>query len=199
LDDAVCVTCDVTAEADRVHLVEETTRRFGRIDGLVNNAGSAHITPALAESSDAFREMLELNLVGPFAIAREAVRVMRQNGGGAIVNVSTTHAVRPLAVAPCAGYTAAKAGLAGLTRELALQWARYDVRVNAIAPGAFATANTGAGLDPGRIADWMLERIPLGRFGRPADLDSMLLTLLHPSASYVTGQLFVVDGGLTIG
>jgi NAD(P)-dependent dehydrogenase (short-subunit alcohol dehydrogenase family) len=185
-------------DEDRIRLIENTLSLFGRIDGLVNNAGGTNITPALSESTDDFRAMLELNLVAPFAIAREAARAMRTTGGGAIVNISTVHAFRALTVTPCAGYTAAKTGLVGLTRELATQWGRYNVRVNALAPGAFPTAITAGSLKPGPIADWFLEHIPLGRLGDPAELDSMILTLLHPSSSYITGQVIVVDGGLTI-
>jgi NAD(P)-dependent dehydrogenase (short-subunit alcohol dehydrogenase family) len=174
-------------------------RRHGRLDGLVNNAGGSTIVPALRESTDAFRDALELNLVAPFALAREAARSMRRTGGGAIVNVSSTHAVRPLALAPCGGYVAAKAGLAGLTRDLAVQWARYNIRVNTLVPGAFPTSNTGDSLEPGSsVAARMLDRIPAGRFGDPRELCSTLLLLLHPSGAYTTGQMFVVDGGLTI-
>lgn len=194
---ALCVRCDVAEERDRLALIERVLAEFGRIDALVNNAGAANIAPALRESTDDFRRMLEVNLVGPFVLAREAARAMRETGG-AIVNVATTQAIRGLAVTPCAGYTAAKSGLAGLTRELALQWARYGVRVNAIAPGAIPTEMTGGSLAHGPVADWFSGRIPLGRLGVPEDVSALTLMLLDPASSYITGQLFVVDGGLTV-
>jgi NAD(P)-dependent dehydrogenase (short-subunit alcohol dehydrogenase family) len=198
LADPHLVRCDVAEEEDRLRLVGEAVDRFGRIDGLVNNAGVANLVPALREEIDDFRRTLEVNLVSPFALAREAAKVMRGHGGGSIVNIASVVSLQPSATTPQAGYTASKAGLAGLTRELATQWARYEIRVNAIAPGAFTTEMTGTAFEEGPVADYMKARIPLGRPGRPGELDALLLTLLHPATSYVTGQLLVVDGGMTI-
>jgi NAD(P)-dependent dehydrogenase (short-subunit alcohol dehydrogenase family) len=196
--DAHLVRCDVAEEADRARLLEEAVGRFGRIDGLVNNAGVSNVVPALRETTDDFRRVLEVNLVAPFALARDAARLMRETGGGSIVNVASVVAVQVSSTTPQASYTASKAGLAGLTRELATQWARYAIRVNTLAPGPFTTEMTGTAFEEGDVAAYMRARIPLRRPGREGELDALLLTLLHPGTSYVTGQYLAVDGGLTI-
>lgn len=198
LHDALVVAADVTAASAPQEIVGRALERYGRIDGLVNNAGITNVEPALREADDVFRRILEVNLVAPFALAKAVAQSMRQTGGGAIVNVASIVGLRALMPLPEAGYAASKAGMLGLTRELATQWARYDVRVNALAPGGFSSDMTGDVFEAhGQLGGYMRARVPLARCGRPGELDMPLLMLLHPSMSYVTGQEFVVDGGLS--
>jgi NAD(P)-dependent dehydrogenase (short-subunit alcohol dehydrogenase family) len=194
LDNCVPVECDVTVEDDRQRLIETAVQRFGRIDGLVNNAGFSIVKPALSESVEDFTRIIEINLVAPFALAQLAAREMKGHGG-AIVNVASIAAFRATHL-PTAGYTASKAGLVGLTRELAAQWARYEIRVNAVAPGWFETELTSPLFENG-APDWMVAAAALRRPGRTGELDGAVTYLLSEQSSYVTGHTLVVDGGLT--
>ena len=197
-NDALVIECDVADEKGRGEIVAKAVERFGRLDGLVNNAGISNVTPALREGTDDFRRVLEVNLVAPFALAADAAAVMRENGGGSIVNISSICAVRSLAGTPQASYTSSKAGLDGLTRELATQWARYGIRVNSIGPGTFNTEMSGDGYTTGPYAEVIRSRTPVGRPGNEGELDSTMLMLLHPGSSYLTGQNIIVDGGYTV-
>jgi NAD(P)-dependent dehydrogenase (short-subunit alcohol dehydrogenase family) len=198
LGDPLLVAADVTDPATPDQVVTATLARFGRIDGLVNNAGITNVTPAMRETVVDFRRVLETNLTAPFAIAQAVAKSMRETGGGSIVNVASVVGLGALAPLPEAGYAASKSGLIGLTRELATQWARYGIRVNALAPGAFSTEMTGEVFEAhGNLGEFIRSRVPLARAGRPGEVDSMLRLLLHPSSSYVTGQVIAVDGGLT--
>jgi NAD(P)-dependent dehydrogenase (short-subunit alcohol dehydrogenase family) len=199
LRDAQPVAADLTDAAAVERTAAAAAEQLGRIDGLVNNAGITNVAPALREEVDDFRNVLEVNLVAPFALARAVAHSMRETGGGSIVNVSSVVGLQALPPLPEAGYAASKAGLIGLTRELAVQWARYSIRVNAIAPGGFSSEMTGDVWEPhGRYGPYIAEAVPLGRPGRPGELDAMVQVLLHPSTSYVTGQVIAVDGGLTV-
>jgi NAD(P)-dependent dehydrogenase (short-subunit alcohol dehydrogenase family) len=161
---AETVVCDVTDADDRGRLVDEVMARHGRIDGLVNNAGAGATAPALKTSTEAFARVVDLNLTAPFALACAAARAMREGGGGAIVNVASVMGLRSIGEIPDAAYVASKAGMIGLTRELASQWGRYGIRVNAVAPGFFASEMTaGLGDDPSAFPDFLLSRTPLGR------------------------------------
>jgi NAD(P)-dependent dehydrogenase (short-subunit alcohol dehydrogenase family) len=195
LDNCVPVECDVTVEDDRQRLIETAVQRFGRIDGLVNNAGSVKAKPALNESVGDFRRIVNLNLIAPFVLAQLAASQMKSRGG-AIVNVASISGFRSLSP-PLASYVASKAGLVGLTRELANQWARYGIRVNAVAPGWFETELNAALFDDGEAAEWIVADIPLRRTARPGELDGAVTFLLSDQSSYVTGHTLVVDGGLT--
>src|SRR4051794_3865707 len=134
---ADAVPCDVTDAGDRERLVATVLERHGRLDGLVNNAGAGATGPALRTSADAFARVLDLNLTAPFALACLAANAMRGGGGGSIVNVASVMGLRSIGEIPDAAYVASKAGIIGLTRELASQWGRYGIRVNAVAPGFF--------------------------------------------------------------
>jgi NAD(P)-dependent dehydrogenase (short-subunit alcohol dehydrogenase family) len=171
--------------------------RHGRIDGLVNNAGTGATGPALRVTADTFARVLELNLVAPYALSCLAARHMRDGGGRAIVNVASVMGLRSIAQIADAAYVASKAGLIGLTRELASQWGRYGIRVNAVAPGFFASEMTaGLGGDADSFPGWLTEQIPLRRAGRPGELDQAILYLLGQDSSFVTGQVLTVDGGM---
>jgi hypothetical protein len=199
LGGAEAVTCDVTDAADRERLVDHVMELHGRLDGLINNAGAGATAPALRTSTETFARVLELNLTAPFALSCLAAARMRDNGGGSIVNVASVMGLRSIGEIPDAAYVASKAGMIGLTRELASQWGRYGVRVNALAPGFFASEMTAElGDDPDEFPEFLLAGTPLGRGGRAGELDAAVLFLLGGGGSFVTGHVLSVDGGLAV-
>jgi NAD(P)-dependent dehydrogenase (short-subunit alcohol dehydrogenase family) len=196
---ADALACDVTDEADRRRLIEAVMERHGRLDGLVNNAGAGATAPALRTSTEAFARIIDLNLTAPFALSCLAAQEMRNGGGRSIVNVASVLGLRSVGEIPDAAYVASKAGIIGLTRELASQWGRYGIRVNAVAPGFFATEmNAELGEDPEAFPDFILSRTALNRGGRPGELDEAVLFLLGSGSSYVTGHVLSVDGGMAV-
>jgi len=199
LGDAVAMECDL-GDADAAEaLVASTLEQFGRVDVLVNNAGTYERAPAVDEPLERFREVVDVNLVAPFALARTAARSMIESAaGGSIVNIASIWAVVGVGQIPEASYAASKSGLVGLTRELAAQWARQGVRVNALAPGWFRSEMTeGTMFGDERAERWIRNRTPIGRGGEEHELDGALLFLASDASSYVTGQVLCVDGGWT--
>jgi NAD(P)-dependent dehydrogenase (short-subunit alcohol dehydrogenase family) len=190
------VTCDVSESGASAALVDTTVERHGRVDVVVANAGISTTIPALRETVGRFAEVVGVDLVAPFELAQAAVRHMRElKSGGSIISVASTAALNSTVLLPQAGYVAAKAGLVGLTRELALQWARYHVRVNALCPGMFPTEMTAELVDSDALRTRYEESVPLQRLGQPHELDGAIAYLASPASSYVTGQTLVVDGG----
>jgi NAD(P)-dependent dehydrogenase (short-subunit alcohol dehydrogenase family) len=194
---ALAVTCDVTLESDVDHLVQETVGTFGRLDVFINNAGLWAGGFAQDEHLDEFRQVLDVNLTGTFLCCQRAGRVMLEQGEGVMINISSIWGMGS-ASEPNGGsvsYAASKAGVINLTRELAVQWGRSGIRVNAIAPGFFPTEiNVNLFASEERLA-WIRERIPIGRTGLQGELDGVLLFLASNASSYVTGQTIFVDGG----
>jgi len=191
---ALVVPTDITVVEDCQRLVQRATETFGRVDGLVNNAGVATAVPALQESPEQFRAVLDLNLMGAYWTAQAAAAAM--TSGGSIVNVSSIIGLTS-AELPQAAYATSKAGLLGLTRDLAAQWSgRRSIRVNALAPGFFESEMTDL-CRPGYLES-LAERTPLGRIGRPEEIASVVVFLLSGAASFMTGSTVVVDGGLSI-
>ena len=190
------VTCDVSQAGASTSLVDATAERQGRVDVVVANAGITSVVPALREPVDGFAQVVAIDLVAPFELAQAAVRHMRASGeGGSIVNMASAAAFRSSPLLPQASYVAAKAGLVGLTRELALQWARYGVRVNALCPGMFPSEMTAELVDSDELRASFEAGVPLRRLGRPDELDGAVAFLASPASSYMTGQTLVVDGG----
>jgi len=191
---ALVVPTDVTLVEDCQRLVQRATETFGRLDGLVNNAGVATAVPALQESPEQFRAVIDLNLMGAYWTAQAAAAAM--TSGGSIVNVSSIIGLTS-AELPQAAYATSKAGLLGLTRDLAAQWSgRRSIRVNALAPGFFESEMTDL-CRPGYLES-LAGRTPLGRIGRPEEIASVVVFLLSDAASFMTGSTLVVDGGLSI-
>jgi NAD(P)-dependent dehydrogenase (short-subunit alcohol dehydrogenase family) len=196
--DALSVVCDVAEPSDVEALVRHTLEHFGRADVLVNNAGVTNVAPALDEPLEEFRKTIDVNLIGAYHCAQSFGRVMVEAGRGSIVNVASVLGVVGGGMIPQAAYAASKGGLVNLTRELAAQWARRGVRVNALAPGWFLSEMT-----EGMFADengqrFIRTRTPMGRAGELEELIGPLLLLASDASSFMTGQVILVDGGWTI-
>jgi NAD(P)-dependent dehydrogenase (short-subunit alcohol dehydrogenase family) len=197
LPGAVPIICDVT-DSDAVEsLVRQTLIAHQRIDVLVNNAGIANVVPAEIETLEDFRRVMEVNLVAVFSLCQLVGRQMLAQGSGSIINVASILGLVGAGKPPLASYTASKGGVVLLTRELALQWARRGVRVNAIAPGWFASEMTAGMLSTDEARGWVHRNAPMGRTGGADELDGVLLFLAGDASSYVTGQVIAVDGGWT--
>ena len=185
---------DVTEPEQCTRLVEKAVAEFGRVDVLINNAGLGWAKPATRETPTEFLRVLDVNLNGAYWMAQAFGRAAKD--GGAIVNVSSVLGLRP-GVLPQAAYAASKAGLLGLTRDLAQQWTgRKGIRVNALAPGFFPTEMTDE-MDASE-AEMIKMVTPAGRLGDPAELAAVGVFLASDAASYITGVTLPVDGGLTM-
>jgi NAD(P)-dependent dehydrogenase (short-subunit alcohol dehydrogenase family) len=193
---ALPVETDVTEPEQCERLVAETMERFGRVDILVNNAGVGTAVPATREEPEQFRKVIDLNLNGCYWMAQACGRVMEP--GSAIVNISSIVGLTTAAL-PQAAYSASKAGVIGLTRDLAQQWTgRKGIRVNALAPGYFESEMTdeqAAHMDMGEL---MKQVSPMARMGEPEELCTALLFLASDAGSYVTGITLPVDGGVSM-
>jgi NAD(P)-dependent dehydrogenase (short-subunit alcohol dehydrogenase family) len=190
----VTVATDVAEPEDCQALVDTAMDELGRVDILVNNAGIGTAVPATRETPEEFRQVIDVNLNGCYWMAQACGRVMQP--GSSIINISSVLGLTTAGL-PQAAYAASKAGLIGLTRDLAQQWTgRKGIRVNAIAPGFFTSEMTD------QYPDGYLEsqepRIPVGRKGDPAELAAAVVFLASDAAGYITGQTLPVDGGMTI-
>lgn len=197
LDGAVPVACDVSRDEDVERLVEVAIDRHGRVDVLVNNAGIASPQPAEDEPSEIFREVVAVNLTAAFVLTQVVGRQMLERGSGVVVNVASVLGLVASGQIPQASYVASKGGLVNLTRELAVQWARRGVRVNALAPGWFHTEMTEEMFADEGGRRWIRRKTPMGRPGELHELDGALLFLASDASAYVTGQVLAVDGGWT--
>jgi hypothetical protein len=194
---SLVVPADVTDAGDRERLVETTLRELGRIDVLVNSAGTAASAPAIDITVDEFRSMLDTDLTALFAVSQLVAPAMLDAGRGSIINVTSLGAERCLDRYPLASYNAAKAGLVALTRSLAAEWGRGGVRVNAVGPAFFPTRLSGFTQDPEQRT-WIEAHTALGRVARIDELDGMIVFLASDASGYVTGQHLLVDGGWSV-
>ncbi len=189
------VCCDLAAAsvADLGQVVGQIVADMGRLDILVNNAGIIRRSPALEFSEADWDDVLQINLKALFFLSQAAARAMVAQGGGKIINIASMLSFQGGVLVP--SYTAAKSAVAGITRSLANEWAKYHINVNAIAPGYMATANTAAiRADPAREQS-ILARIPAERWGTPDDLKGIVVFLASPAAGYMHGAIVPVDGG----
>jgi NAD(P)-dependent dehydrogenase (short-subunit alcohol dehydrogenase family) len=191
-DSTFALHCDVSDASAVARAVTAVERRFGRLDALVNNAGIAVFAPLMELSDDDWNRVLAVNLTGPFLCTRAAVPLMREHGGGAIVNITSISGFRASTLR--AAYGTSKAGLAHLTKQLAVELASLGIRVNAVAPGPVETAMAKAVHTPEIRADYH-DAIPLNRYGLEAELAEAVFFLCSERSSYVTGQILAVDGG----
>ena len=188
---------DLASAEARTGLVAAIEKQFDRLDVLVNNAGAADPKPIERETLEDFTGMLELNLVQAWHLTKLFGVGMVARGSGSIINIASIIAMVAATPIKQTGYPAAKAGMVNLTRELAVQWARKGVRVNAICPGWFATEMTGdlVGTEKGDAI--IAAGTPLQRAGEPHELDGPLLLLASDASSFMTGAVITVDGGWT--
>jgi gluconate 5-dehydrogenase len=197
--EALGAHCDLR-EPDSIQAIVALTReKLGSVDVLVNNAGTSWGASAVDYPLEGWRKVVDVNLTGVFLFAQAAGREMIEQGrGGRIVNVASVAAFRaaPPELMDAVGYSASKGGVVSLTRDLAAKWARYGVRVNAIAPGWFPTEMSRVVLE--RSGDAFLQRIPLRRFGGADDLKGAIVFLSSAASDYVTGQTLLIDGGQSI-
>jgi NAD(P)-dependent dehydrogenase (short-subunit alcohol dehydrogenase family) len=194
---AISVPGDVASDAHLAALVEVALERTGRLDIVVNNAGMSDVAAAEDEPLEQFRRVIDVNLTATFGLSQLAARHMLSVGSGSIVNVASVLGIVGAGQIPQAGYTASKGGVINLTRELAAQWGRRGVRVNALCPGWFPSEMTAEMFSDDKARRWIERKAPMGRAGGEHELDGALLLLASDAGSYVTGQALVVDGGWT--
>src|SRR5690242_14804851 len=188
----MAITCDVADPVAVARAVASVGERFGRLDALVNNAGIAIFKPILDVTYEDWQRVLAVNLTGPFLVTQAAAPLMRDSGGGAIVNITSISGLRASTLRTA--YGTSKAGLAHLTKQQAAELAAIGIRVNAVAPGPVDTAMARAVHSP-EIRAAYHDAIPLNRYGLEQELAEVIFFLCSDRASYITGQILAVDGG----
>lgn len=194
----LAVQCDIT-DTDKVNAaVDEVMAKFGRIDIVINNAGTGAVAPAEDITDEQFYGELNVDLGGTFKVARAvAKKAMIPAKYGRIINIASMYGLVGNKVAPASPYHAAKGGVVNLTRGLAAEWGKYNINVNAICPGYFYTPLTKETLDSEFFQQNAQTMIPLSRYGKEGELDTAAIFLASPASSYVTGVMLPVDGGYT--
>jgi gluconate 5-dehydrogenase len=189
--------CDVSNPTEVQAVVDKTLDRYGRIDVLVNNAGVSWAERPESMPLDQWKRVIDINLTGAFVCSQAVARVMLPARSGCIINVASIAGLQGNVHGPhYAAYAASKAGLMGLTRDLAAAWGPQGIRVNAIAPGFFHSRLADASI--AKLEAGIQSATPLGRVGAPGELKGVAVFLASDAASYITGQVIVVDGGGTI-
>ena len=192
--DARSVTGDLSKSATAKQLIAESLQQFGRLDILINNAGTIRRAPAVEYSEEDWTTVIEVNLSSVFRLCQLAGKHMIESGhGGKIVNIASLLSFQGGITVPA--YAASKGGVAQLTKALANEWARFNINVNAIAPGYMRTTNTAALQADETRNRQILERIPAGRWGEPDDVAGAAIFLSSSASDYVNGHVLLVDGG----
>ena len=189
---AVAVKADTSKQEDAGRMVEVAVKEFGRLDILINNAGITRDSSLLKMEPHQWDQVIAVNLSGVYYCAQAAARQMREQNYGRIVSASSISAFGNFGQT---NYAATKAGVIGMTRTMAIELARYGITVNAIAPGFIQTAMTAA--IPNEMREAAIANIPVGRVGEPKDIARVYVFLSLPDSGFITGQLFVIDGGRT--
>jgi 3-oxoacyl-[acyl-carrier protein] reductase len=194
---AVPIEVDVASTASVDAMVEEVVDTFGGINVLVNNAGVINPGPSDEVTDDDWKALTEIHLGGTFRCCRAAFPALASSGSGAIVNVSSVAA--RVGIPMRLSYCASKAGIEGITRTLAVEWAPHGIRVNAVAPGYIRTAIVQGALERGLVEEARLNaRTPLGRLGKVEEIAAGIAFLASSGASYISGHVLVIDGGMTV-
>lgn len=191
-DNTLALHGDIADPGAVTRAFAELQARFGRLDALVNNAGIASFKPLLETSLEEWQRIMAVNLTGPFLCTQAAAPLMREHGGGAIVNIASISALRASTLR--VAYGTSKAGIVHFTKQAAVELALLGIRVNAVAPGPVETAMAKAVHTPAIRADYH-DAIPLNRYGGEDELADAIFFLCSERASYITGQLLAVDGG----
>jgi 2-deoxy-D-gluconate 3-dehydrogenase len=184
---------DIAVPAEIEGAVGDVLDALGRIDVLVNNSGTAVVKPLVETTLEEWRAVLDTNLTGPFALCRAAGRAMIARRSGKVINIASVLGAHGLA--GYTAYSASKGGLIALTRTLAVEWARHNIQVNAIAPGWFVTPMNAEAFADASTRDRLLRDVPARRTGRPEELGALAVYLASPAADYVTGEVVSIDGG----
>jgi 2-deoxy-D-gluconate 3-dehydrogenase len=187
------VVCDVADTEQVIRLVECATTSFGALDVIVNNAGIAPAGKFIDMPSTTWSEVFDVNLFAPVALARAAGPIFLRQGSGKIINVASTSGLRGKPT--LAAYSSSKGALLRFTEALAGEWAKSNIQVNAIAPGAFATDAQQAVLESPEILSRRLRKIPVGRMGMVEEIGALACYLASPLSDFVTGATYVIDGG----
>ena len=191
--EAAAFKLDVSHEDEIKTVVKAAIARFGKVDILVNSAGKIKRAPTLTFPEDDWREIIDTNLTGALRACQVFGKSMLERGYGRIINIASLNSF--VALSEVAAYAASKAGVASLTRSLAVEWSKQGVLVNAIAPGVFRTALNAQLLDSTPRGKELLMRTPMGRFGKTEEVVGAAVYLASEAASFVTGQVLVIDGG----
>ncbi|MGV1047017.1 MAG: SDR family NAD(P)-dependent oxidoreductase [Solirubrobacterales bacterium] len=174
-------------------LVDAAVAEFGGLDILVNNAGIAPASPLLEDSLENWRDTLAVNVLAPVALTQAAGPRMIERGSGKVVNIASLAGVR--GKAQLSAYSASKGALVRFTEALAAEWARYEIQVNAIAPGAFRTEAQSAVLESEELHRRRVAKVPARRFAEPTEMNGLLLFLVSPLSDFVSGVTYAIDGG----
>lgn len=196
--ETLAVSCDIT-DTDKVNeAVKTIMQRFGRIDILINNAGTGGVAPAEDITDEQFLNEVNIDLFGTFKMARAVAKeAMLPSGYGRIINIASMYGLVGNKIAPASPYHAAKGGVVNLTRALAAEWGEKGITVNSICPGYFETPLTKETLDSEYFQNYAKTTIPLSRYGKEGELDTAAIFLSSPASSYVNGCIIPVDGGYT--
>ncbi|MCX5999635.1 MAG: SDR family NAD(P)-dependent oxidoreductase [Chloroflexi bacterium] len=192
---ALAVPTDVRASDQVASMVKKALDTFGRVDVLVNNAGASFPLATLQLSEGAWDALVRENLKTPYLCCKAVAEAMMKQGGGSIVNISSTEGLR--AFATNAAYAAAKAGVISLTHSLAVEWAQYKIRVNCICPGFIANPLMPQALEQDKSLAEKLARVPMKHVGQPEDIGAGVIYLASDAAKYVTGAVLIIDGGFS--
>jgi 2-deoxy-D-gluconate 3-dehydrogenase len=192
---SISVQADISDEAEVKNLVKKAISEYKKVDILVNNAGISQLGYTATEDLpiEEWDKIIAVNLRGTFLCCKHVGKQMIRSGSGSIINISTTAGMTGVPRAPA--YCASKAGIILLTKSLALEWARYNIRVNAIAPHYLETELTKGLRASEKVYDGLVKQIPMRRFAKPAEVMGTVLLLSSPASSYITGAVMVVDGG----
>lgn len=193
----LAVRCDVGDSAQVAACVNQVVEEFGRIDILINNAAAGFATPAVECDDETWERVMGINVNGVFYVAREVGKVMLKQQYGRIINIGSFHCQVTMNGVPRSGYSTAKGAVNMMTKALAAEWAKSGITVNCLGPGYFASEMSDKVADQ-KYEDGIKNGCPMGRRGKPGELNGAMLYLASDASSYVTGQLLLVDGGWTI-